>query len=293
MRDPAAPPEWTGFVATAIVTLLTLIPAEGSPRPAPAATAGGTQTQPSLPIHESIQTSMAKRTPIYFYAPAGGVSGRTAVIFFSGELGWGPLMQHTATRLVAEGRGVLGIDSSLYFRKELTADEWSRDLRKLRGYINRKSRRPPDADVILVGFGCGAEMVPYVLNRWDAATAGGLLLVAPDLDGSAILWVDRRQPPVSVPGAWFDVGEEVRRLPEIPVVLVQGTLDDEAKAGILFAALKEPRRLVTVPGGDRYFNHTLPSFLDVVSEALSWLESDPPPEPTPPADAHPPATPDP
>jgi type IV secretory pathway VirJ component len=207
--------------------------------------------------------------------PAPPTSRGTPIIFYSGDWGWRPLQQDTASHLAAEGRPVLGLDATVYFKKLTDAESLKADLETFRAFVNEKSGRPKDGQVILAGFGYGAEMIPYLLNRTGANGVLGVLLIAPDKDGAAVFRV-AVQLKMAVPEEEaFDVAEEVRRMPSLPAVLMQGAQDAAAQATALHAQVRGPRRLLIVPGADHQFKAVRETYLEQVSAALRWIESGP------------------
>src|SRR6185503_17828556 len=112
------------------------------------------------------------------------------VIFFAGDWGFRPLQQETASWLAREGRLVLGIDSPEYFKKRLENYDWAADLKTLRDLTNEKAGRPAGSPVLLLGYGWGGEVIPYMLNRGGTAGFAGALLLGPDRDSAFIFRVN-------------------------------------------------------------------------------------------------------
>lgn len=232
-----------------------------------------------------MRTQQVERLITFIYTPpaaAGRVGGATPdatpapppvpVIFISGEWGWRPLPQDIASLLAAEGRTVLGIDSSDYFKKMLDRTAWASDLEVFRALVNEKAGRPKDAPVILAGHAYGAEMIPYILNRAGTAGVLGALLVAPGARGAATyrVAIQLKLPPPEDEA--FDVAYEMHRLPPIPVVAIQGTVDQEGAAKELVEMLRGPRLFVPIVGGDRQFRGSKDLFFPQVTQALRWIE---------------------
>src|SRR5262249_18125047 len=134
-----------------------------------------------------LRTNMDVKTPLYLYAPTGPrpdyAARRVAIILFSGDAGWRPLQEDSASYLAAKGRYVLGVDATSYFRKSLEREEWTEDLTALRSLLNEQAGRPREAPLVLGGFFFGARMVPFMINRAGAAGVMGTLLIAPDRHG--------------------------------------------------------------------------------------------------------------
>ena len=195
---------------------------------------------------------------VFLYEPPGGVApvpadASTPVLFFSGEWGYTPLHQDASCDLAARGRYVLGIDSSEYFKKMLPGASLAKDMALFRATLNEAAKRRKDAPVILAGFSWGSGLVPYVLNRAGAQGVAGALLIAPPRNGQAIFRAAIKLKMAVPEEEAFDVAREMARLPPIPVVLMQGSLDDQADAKGLLPSLRGARLLAPIVGGDHQF----------------------------------------
>ena len=71
----------------------------------------------------------------------------------------------------------------------------------------------------------------------------------------------------------FSVSDELRRLPPIPVVVLEGGQDERAKGRSLFPLLRGPRKYIPIPGADHQFNEDRRLYYDEVFASVSWLES--------------------
>jgi dienelactone hydrolase len=230
-----------------------------------------------------LKTSMDPQMDAYLYAPPAteaepgkAAAGRpTAVIFFSGEWGWKPLPQDACSHLAAQGRHVLGIDSTDYFKRLTSGPALAADLEAFRAFVNEQGGRAKDDPVLLVGYSFGAEMIPYILGRGGARGVRGALLVAPDRSGAAVYRVVIQLKMPSPPDETFDVGEEIRRMPPIPVAIMQGTLDTLAAGSVLLPLARGPRLFVPIEGGDRQFRQVRDPFFAQLAQALRWLENAP------------------
>jgi type IV secretory pathway VirJ component len=238
-------------------------PVAGTPRagrPAPAAV--------------TLRLRMGVKSQIFVYAPpAPPKPGARAVIFFSGHWGWRPLQQDTAAHIAAAGRWLVGIDSSEYFSRRLENVDWARDLATLRAFANDKAGLPAATPVLLIGFTWGADLTPYMLNHGGADGFAGALLIGPGNLGSFIYRVTLEMKGVPwPPDETFDVGEEMRRMAPIPVVLMEGALDADSRARDYAASVRGPHTLVSVPGADKQFRDVRDIYLGFVDQSLAWLE---------------------
>jgi len=232
------------------------------------------------PDQKIFRSDLHPRLETLVYAPKSGDAGATPVIFFSGEAGWRPLQQDTASYLASTGRIVLGIDGRSYFDSLIPAKDLADDLAQFRAFLNERAGRPKEAPIILIGFSWGSGMVPYVLNRTGVRGARGAVLIAPGRKGAARFRVGIQLKLDSPPGEGFAVEDELRRLPPIPVVVMKGTLDEDSDAEALAKVLRGPHKYVPVAGGDRQFHEARDGFFTVLADALGWIDG---PSTAPPA----------
>jgi Bacterial virulence protein (VirJ) len=227
------------------------------------------------PAVSTLRLRMGLIPHVYQYKPtAPPKPGTHAVVFFAGDWGWRPLQQESASRLASEGRFVLGIDSTEYFMRALEPDAWVEDLKRLREFTNEKAGLPAATPIILMGFTWGGELIPYMLNRGGADGIAGTVLIGPDTDSAFIYRVTLEMNGVpSPPNESFQVAPEIRGMPPVPTVLMEGALDGRSAAKTFDPLLKGPHRLVTIPGGDRQFREVRDIYLDRLSQAAAWIDA--------------------
>lgn len=232
------------------------------------------------PEQKLFSTWPQARYRVLLYAPKAAETGRSAatpVIFYSGEWGWRPLQQDIASYLASNGRFVLGMDSTEYFASLVPAKALAADFEKFRGFVNERAGRPANAQVILVGFAFGAELIPYLMNETRAPGVKGAVLIAPDTKGAKVYRVTVQLKMDSPPEEQFDVGQEIERMAPLPVVLMEGTLDKDSAAKALVDSPRGPHKYVAVEGGDRQFHDVRAAFLAVLLDALHWIDQSPTP----------------
>jgi hypothetical protein len=266
------------IAGAACVSPVVADPAVPAPAPPDVVKPGPAGPGAGLPPLATVKTRMSTKTQLMLYPPTAPPKADAAsVLFFSGDWGWVPLAQEMAARMAAEGRYVVGIDSTGYFGRKLDPSDWVVDLKTLRGFLNEKAGRPAGSPVTVVGFTYGAEMVPYVLNRGGVEGIAGTLLIGPDREGTSIYRIAVQLHLPAPPDEGFDVAEEMRRLPPIPVVLIEGALDTYSQARSFLDLLRGPRKYVPIVGADRHFRQTRDTYFTLVSQALAWIEGPHPP----------------
>jgi type IV secretory pathway VirJ component len=106
--------------------------------------------------------------------PVHGRSGELAVIV-SGDGGWASIDRKIGEAFVARGIPVVGLNSLQYFWHARTPDETGRDLaRVLRHYLAAWG----GADVLLVGYSLGADVLPFMASRLPPDLRAHVNLVA-------------------------------------------------------------------------------------------------------------------
>ena len=239
------------------------------------------------PEEKSFSTGPQPQFVAFLYAPKEAPAENPAappVIFYSGEFGWRPLQQDLASYLASTGRFVVGIDSTDYFSSRVPPSALAQDFEKFRAWVNERAGRPKEAEVIVAGFAFGAEMIPYLLNEAKVPGVRGAVLVAPGAKGVTVFHVTVQLKMDSLPGEQFDVEQELRQMPAIPVVLMEGAYDKDSAAKRLADLPRGPHKYVRVEGGDHQFHDVREEFFAILSDALRWIDGTPmeaPPAATP------------
>lgn len=110
--------------------------------------------------------------PIVEIAPHD--TGRTFVVFLSGDGGWADIDKRIAGRLAERGLPVVGLNLRDYLKQQRTPDEVSRDVaRIMRAYGRRWNRER----VAIVGFSRGANLAPFAVSRLPNDERARLTLV--------------------------------------------------------------------------------------------------------------------
>jgi type IV secretory pathway VirJ component len=228
-----------------------------------------------VPFEKLFSTAPEPQFTGFLYAPKVPETGGSAglpVIFYSSLWGWVPMQQDAASYLATTGRFVLGIDSTEYFKSLTPADLMAEDLSKFRSFVNDRAGRPKESDVILLGFGSGAEIIPYLLNQAGATGVRGVVLIAPGKKGSKVIRVAERLKMDMPADEALDVEAELRRMAPLPVAFIEGSLDFDSAAKALSTVPRGPHKYATVSGGDHQFHDVRDTFFGVLADALHWID---------------------
>jgi hypothetical protein len=268
--------------ARLLLSLSLLVPAWAAEDPPSAPAPKKEAPAPAIrPSTVTLRMRMDPQVTVSVYAPAMSRPDLLPVLFLVGDWGWRPLQEQTASALASEGRLVVGIDSTEYFKRRLEPRDWSLDLRQFRQFTNGKAGRPAEAPVLLLGYGWGGEVIPYMLNRGGSEGFAGALLIGPDSRSAFIYRVSLQMDKLPTPAdESFDTGQELKSLPpSFPVAFVEGELDKNSEAATLETLVRGPHRRATVPGGDRQFHEERDIFFNRVGQGLAWLETQRPAAP--------------
>ncbi|CAN5356944.1 virulence factor family protein [soil metagenome] len=173
-------------------------------------------------------------------------SGLMAVIY-SGDGGWVGIDRDIAGKLAAAGIPVVGVDSLSYFWSARTPQGAGADLSRIIGSFSQRWHRPR---VMLVGYSFGADTMPYMIGKLDAASRSriasvSLLGLSPSADFQFRL------------GSWLDMASS-DSLPTLPAMIrlkgltvrcIRGVDEDDN------ACPSMPRGIVqqyVIPGGHHF-----------------------------------------
>ena len=92
-------------------------------------------------------------------------SDRPLVVLLSGDGDWSAFMRRLATAVNATGSPVLGLESRTYFATRRTPEGTAAALEQtVREHLDRWQRHK----LVIVGYSRGADVIPFVLNRWPS-----------------------------------------------------------------------------------------------------------------------------
>jgi len=179
--------------------------------------------------------------------PATAVTGRREMaIIVSGDGGWAELDKSVAAGLAAQGIPTVGLSSLRYFWTPRTPEAAAADLARI---ITHYSAAWRVERVILVGYSFGADVLPFLVNRLDAASRAKVAEVAllgftttARFEFHVAEWVGQNR------GPEYPTGPEVDRL-TVPVTCVMGAGEQDSACG----ELRTPEvRVVTVGTGHHF-----------------------------------------
>ncbi len=176
------------------------------------------------------------------------------VIFVTGDGGWRKIDVKVSDVLRDEGMPTVGLLANKYFARERTPEEIGADLERLiREYQTKWQRK----QVILIGFSRGADLLPFMINHLsdDArrSVALAVLLGPAEMTGFAMHTPDR-----------FPLLPEVRKLSDIPLLCVNGTLEQHSVCRLL----QPGTATVLTLKGSHHFGGTYDRIAQAILDAL-------------------------
>jgi type IV secretory pathway VirJ component len=183
-------------------------------------------------------------------APAGPAAARgPMVLLLSGDGDWVAFMRDLSAAFAERGSPVLGLKSRSYLEKPRTPAEAAAALeRAVRAQLDTWQR----SQLIIVGYSRGADMAPFVVNRWPADLRERVRAIA------FVGLSERASFEFHLQDLMFDVARatdiptrpEVEQLVGIPLLCVQGA--DEQNS--FCARPVEGMQTLTHPGKHRATN---------------------------------------
>ena len=180
--------------------------------------------------------------------PITGDQSEYFAVVMTGDGGWSRFTQAMCNTLAAHGIPVWGLNSLKYLHKAKTPEQLSADLARM---IRMGEAATGKDKIILIGYSCGANLVPFAYNRLDdslKAKVQFLALLSPD--GMADFkfhlynWVEHNSP------AALSVKPEIEQLRGKPVLFIYGERENYSWCGDL---IREQFNLKTIPGGHRFY----------------------------------------
>jgi len=110
------------------------------------------------------RTAGADEDPLVLVPAPAGTDG-PLVLLLSGDGDWAAFVREIAESAAAHGAPVLGLKSRTWFSQPRTPEQSAALLEKaVRTQLAAWKRR----DVVIVGYSRGADLAPFVVNRWPA-----------------------------------------------------------------------------------------------------------------------------
>jgi type IV secretory pathway VirJ component len=197
--------------------------------------------------------------PVIEVAASGGTD--TFGVFLSGDGGWAGFDEELSERLAERGIPIIGFDSLRYFWRARTPEGTASDIAHIIEHYRSTWKRDK---VLLIGFSQGADVLPFVMNRFTPATRASIAsAVALSISSKASFefhlsnWLGPSGDASTLP--------EIQRLGRDPVVYVCGTSDGDAICPQLDPSAFQ---LVSLPG-DHHFDDAYDKLVEIIVGTLT------------------------
>jgi type IV secretory pathway VirJ component len=109
------------------------------------------------------RTSRIDDIPVIITREKPGSDGKTIALLFSGDGGWFGFEQSIANHLASYGISTIGVDTKKYFWSRKNPETTASEIVHLLKYYGEAWGKD---QFMLIGYSQGAEIVPFVLNRF-------------------------------------------------------------------------------------------------------------------------------
>jgi fermentation-respiration switch protein FrsA (DUF1100 family) len=247
-----------------------------------------------LPSVTGAQPALDRR-PIEIYGkpleirlsrPQEGAPAHFLVIYATGDGGWRGLDEQIFDWLSESGYRVAGFSSKTYLKNLVTVSDSTtphqlvRDFEAVAGLAIRHFELPGDTRLILVGLSRGADLAAIAAGqpRFREGLAGLLVLGLTDEEEYLRhrhnrFWRDGAEG-AAARGGPLDPYTTLRRVTDIPVVVIQSTNDGYVPAAVartLFGPDTAMRRLVSVDASDHSFRGGCESLKQDLQDCIRWI----------------------
>jgi type IV secretory pathway VirJ component len=130
----------------------------------------GNAKQPSL---ASTQNKIDAELPVRLFEAAANFSG-PMLVYLTGDGGWNTFSTSLCNSLSKRGIPVVGMDAQQYFWQRRSPEESASDLLKIIAKQEKVWRRQ---GLVLVGYSFGADIIPFLVNRFPATVQSRLLAI--------------------------------------------------------------------------------------------------------------------
>lgn len=129
-----------------------------------------TAKQPSV---ASTQNRIEAELPVRVFE-ASVDSPSPMLVYLTGDGGWNNFSTSLCNSLNKRGIPVVGLDTRQYFWQRRSPEESASDLLKIIAKYDKEWRR---LSIVLVGYSFGADITPFLVNRFPVTVQGRLLAV--------------------------------------------------------------------------------------------------------------------
>ncbi len=172
-------------------------------------------------------------------------------IMISGDGGWAGIDRDLAKIISRSGVPVIGFDSLRYFWKERTPESTTRDLERVIRYYQAQPQWHR-AKIQLIGYSQGADILPFVVNRFSADVRSQVASVVLLGLGKRAAFEFHVSNWIGSASDGLPIVPEVMKMPARLGICIYGASDDESVCPSL-TAMRAPVRVLRL-AGDHHFD---------------------------------------
>jgi dienelactone hydrolase len=227
---------------------------------------------------ENSLTLRGQAQEIYYY-PAQGSGPHRSILFAGGDGGWHGFAITIAESMAAAGYHVYGLNARRYLMSftgssRLTPELIARDYRQIADWIRGGSSER----ILLVGWseGAGLALAAAADSSNQQAFEGLVAIGMTEYNILALRWSDfgalaiKRLPNEPT----FKSADFLARVSPLPLAMIASRRDAYVPPDAtqkLFAAARDPKRLIFIDADDHKFGGHTREFLRTLNESLDWL----------------------
>lgn len=192
-------------------------------------------------------------------------SDKPVALIISGDGGWYHFEQSIADDLARQGIPTIGLDARRYFWKRRTPEEATSDLTNALVYYCREWKR---SRIILIGYSLGAEIVPFIVNRFSdviRARVESIVLLSPDVSTDFEIHLSNMMGLGNHQNTYNTV-EEINRLHNVPALLIFG---DGEKTKVPELVSGPSVKIKKIPG-DHHYKFNVPLIMKTMTDNKSF-----------------------
>jgi type IV secretory pathway VirJ component len=197
---------------------------------------------------------------------ASGPARELFAILYSGDGGWRDLDRTLAGVLASKGVNVVGVDVLRYFWRRRSPELAAADLARIMRHYQQLWQR---AQVVLIGFSFGADVLPFLVSRLPADLRSDVRLLS-------LLSPERDTAFEVEPTGWLGMSSsgpetlaiepELKKMPQLRVQCIFGA--DEASGSLCTAPVMATHEVIRKAGG-HHFDEDYGALADAILAAAA------------------------
>jgi type IV secretory pathway VirJ component len=205
--------------------------------------------------------SKVKKFPAVITSSKSQNKDGPAALLISGDGGWYSFEQQIADNLAILGIPTIGVDSKKYFWNRKTPEGTAEDIAMVLSYYGKEWGKER---FILIGYSLGAELVPFIVNRFPAelkSRVSSAVLLSPavytdfEIHISNMIGMGNSQ-------NTYNVINEIIKMKDMPALIIFG----EAEKSKVPALLGGTSARISLIPGDHHYKFNVPLIIQTIKD---------------------------